>query len=1229
MITGSRFFLPGLVSSLLLLLISNGVAAGLPMDDSLPLRMPVVGDHQLRVLSSNLLELTLITIKAPDPAAVTQWNFVDTNANLTLPATSDFVVTANGQTNPVQTVGFKRRPLYAPLKQRDLRIVNQLYLQLANPITNGASVQVLNPSGRLWATNTIFTVTADPLRYSPILHVNQLGYMSAMPKKAMVGFYLGSLGEMSLSNYPNFQLVDARSGAVVLSRALTPRRDVGYTYTPTPYQAVLEADFSSFTTPGEYKLAVPGLGASLPFFIDAAVAAGFARTYELGIYHQRCGTNNSLPYTRFVHGDCHTNLVEIPTMSSPEAGFVNYVLNSESMGAINNPLHTAPRMTNIDASLYPFVNQGFINTSGGHHDAGDYSKYTINVAALVHMLVFAVDAFPGVKDLDNLGIPESGDGISDLLQEAKWEADFLARLQDADGGFYFIVYPRTRPYEENVLPDHGDLQLVLPKNTSGTAAAVGALAEIASSPAFKAAYPAAASNYLARALSGWTFLQNAIAAHGRNGAYQMITQYGDEFMHNDELAWAAAALYAATGDPTYDLDLRTNTPNPNDPDLRRWGWWSMYQGYGCAYRTYAFAARTGRLQPSQLNSNYLAQCQAEIQFAASNAVLYSQHMAYGSSFSDENKPPRTAGWYFSGEQGFDIAVAYQLTPQPAYLDVILKNFNYEMGCNPVNISFLTGTGFKRQREIVHQYAQNDRRTLPPSGIPLGNIQEGSYYTGTYTTELGTLTFPPDSAATAPFPMYDRWTDAYNVMTEFVSRQSGKMLATAAWLMAMTSYKTQAWNSAVGKITGLPAQAIENQPLTANVSVTNFPLAQARIVWEGLFQEPYLGSQFNFTPGNIGTNWVEVEVQLPDGRRVVAATNFLALPPASLPPVFPSSDMVALYRLAGGFTDALQKQTNLLAQGNAALDPIGLHVGGLGDFATVIINNAALFNPTNTLAISVEAKMYLNNFNPVGVGLGHFLSLTHSGNSQLDLAQDQWKPQPDFWGGENLIFDGALLTNSLTLRQWHSVNLMLDKTGYSLAVDGIRVFQNSSPDLANWGGTGFDTLNVGDFDGWIRDVIVRNIHATNPAHVPVLTPFGFASDGYYHVRIDNGTNGPFVLEASTNLVNWVRLYTNNVVGLFDYTDLLSPTLAKRFYRARNFSLTNPGPVPLLTPLGFASDGYYHMRIDNGFNGPFVLEASTNLVNWLPLYTNTAGGLFNYTDLSSPAFKRRFYRARNGH
>src|SRR5207249_8387827 len=135
---------------------------------------------------------------------------------------------------------------------------------------------------------------------------------------------------------------------------------------------------------------------------------------------------------------CHTAPAAVPTPPSAFPFTWNTISNYARNTNSGNPSQTAPLLTNESAQLYPFVNKGAIDVSGGHHDAGDYSKYTINSAALVHYLVFAADAFPGVGGLDNLGIPESGDGKSDLLQEAKWEADFLAKMEDSDGGCYFL-----------------------------------------------------------------------------------------------------------------------------------------------------------------------------------------------------------------------------------------------------------------------------------------------------------------------------------------------------------------------------------------------------------------------------------------------------------------------------------------------------------------------------------------------------------------------------------------------------------------------------------------------------------------------------------------------------------------------------------------------------------------------------------------------------------------------
>ncbi len=845
--------------------------------DNSALALPKSGDHSLRILSPTLLEVRRINSKPADPARVDAWDFINASGVLQPLPVTQFAVTANGQPVAVQSVGFKRRPLYAPLVPRDLRIENCLYLQLAAPIADNQSVEVKNPGGALWLATMAFVAAADPLRNSPVIHVNEEGYVPSFPKKAMVGYYSGDLGEMTIPASLGFKLVDAQTGAQVYQGPLTLRPDFGYVYSPAPYQKVLEADFSNFTAPGQYRLVVPGFGASFAFAIDDGVAMSFTRAYELGLYHQRCGTSNSLPFTRFTHDACHTTAASVP-MPQASFGFTwSTIAGYAVLTNPDNPVQTAPMLTSPAAQLFPFVRQGTVDVSGGHHDAGDYSKYTINSATLAHSLMFSADSLAGVSALDNLGIPESGDGISDVLQEAKWEADYLAKLQDTDGGFYFLVYPKNREYESGTQPDHGDAQVVWPKNTSATAAAVAALAQCGSSPLMKQHYPQAAASYLAKATLGWQFLTNAVARYGKNGAYQKITHYGDDYADQDELAWAACEMYVATGNPAYQQTLFQWFPDPTATSTFRWSWWRMSEGWGNAVRSYAFAARSGRLAANQLDANYLAKCITTITNAGNDALLWSQQSAYGSSFPMETKRVRSAGWYFSLAQAFDIVVAQQLAARPDYVDALVRNVNYEGGCNPVNAAYVTGLGWKRQREIVDQYSQSDRRVMPKTGIPLGNIQNGFVWVNTYGTELAALCYPSDAAVTAPVPFYDRWGDAFNTTTEFVVLDQARGLGVVAYLAALTSLKTQSWTSATSQISAPTAVVPVGQPVTITLQ-SGLNLNGARIVWEGRDQEPVFGSTFTFTPQNNGTQWVEAEAQWPDGRRIFATANFTANSP---------------------------------------------------------------------------------------------------------------------------------------------------------------------------------------------------------------------------------------------------------------------------------------------------------------------------------------------------------------
>jgi len=830
--------------------------------DTQSLSLPALGDCTLRILSPSVLELTLISATAKGP-----------------PHAPSFRVTVAGRPVAVAAVGAKRRVIYAPLARRDLRIATEFYIRVAGAIDLQGAVQVVEvsfPAGEGGGPPIVATAACDPQRYSPAIHVNQEGYAPSLPKKAMIGYYLGDMGEMDVSQSSGFALIDARSGKSVYTGSLTPRPDIGYRTIPAPYQKVLVADFSDFTIPGEYRLLVPGLGTSLPFLIDDGIAMAFARTYALGLYGQRCGSGNDEPFTRFVHGACHIAPAQVPVQSDGQFAFTwAKIASYGGVANADNPPQAAPALTSEASQLYPFVRRGAVDVSGGHHDAGDYSRYTINSAELVHYLIFSVDSIPGVAKLDNLGIPESGDGISDVLQEAKWEADYIAKLQDTDGGFYFLVYPRDREYESNVPPDHGDPQVVWPKNTAVTAAAVAALAQCASSPEFRRHYPDSAAKYLAQARLGWQFLMKAIARYGKAGAYQKITFYGDRYTHDDELAWAACELYLATGDAQFRQRLFEWFPNPANPATFRWGWWHMSECWGNAMRSYAFAARSGRLPASALDARYLGLCESQILAAGDDALSWSRKNAYATPFPLATKAVNGAGWYFSLDQASDMAVAYAIDPKPAYIDAMVGAMNYEAGCNPVNVTYLTGLGTRRQREIVDQFAQNSRRVLPPSGIPIGNIQAAFQVMATYGRQLREATYPDDNAAKGPYPFYDRWSDAYNVTTEFITVNQARSLMVAALLAARSPASGRKWTFARAVIAAPKATAQLHAPVTLHVEVPGESLSLARIVWEARDQEPAFGPTYTLSPKNSGPQWVEAEIEWPDGRRAFASSSFAA------------------------------------------------------------------------------------------------------------------------------------------------------------------------------------------------------------------------------------------------------------------------------------------------------------------------------------------------------------------
>jgi len=144
------------------------------------------------------------------------------------------------QCNPV---GFKRRPLYGAAGDVGFAMPITFHLQLSNHISDGQSVRVVN-DGRFWPTNMrFFRRDGSASQYSR--DSREPGRLPAdFSQEANRGLLRGHMGELPISTN-KFLLVDAQSGATVYQGTLTLRNDVGYTYAPTPYQSVYQADFAA------------------------------------------------------------------------------------------------------------------------------------------------------------------------------------------------------------------------------------------------------------------------------------------------------------------------------------------------------------------------------------------------------------------------------------------------------------------------------------------------------------------------------------------------------------------------------------------------------------------------------------------------------------------------------------------------------------------------------------------------------------------------------------------------------------------------------------------------------------------------------------------------------------------------------------------------------------------------------------------------------------------------
>jgi hypothetical protein len=161
-------------------------------------------------------------------------------------------------------------------------------------------------------------------------------------------------------------------------------------------------------------------------------------------------------------------------------------------------------------------------------------------------------------------------------------------------------------------------------------------------------------------------------------------------------------------------------------------------------------------------------------------------------------------------------------------------------------------------------------------------------------------------------------------------------------------------------------------------------------------------------------------------------------------------------------------------------------------------------------------------------------------------------------------------------------------------------------------------------GW-QSAYSPEIAYTVPSANATLTS-GASTAGGFNFSVGGTTGLPYVILASTNLVSWVALATNNAPFIF--TDTVSSQYSQRFYKAVLESLYVPqvyGTPPaaaVLSATVYSSTGF-RFNLSGTPGSPYVVESSTDLINWAPVMTNNAP--FSFVDPGASQFSHRFYKA----
>lgn len=484
------------------------------------------------------------------------------------------------------------------------------------------------------------------------ININQIGYE---PDAAKIAVFRGD------AVIDEFDVVDEAGNVVYTGKIEGPIRN----YLAFEYNWY--GDFSEITEPGTYKIVAEEFGDSYTFEIGEGIYKKPFEDIVRLFYMQRCGCELPADLAGdFAHAVCH----------------------------------------NTPARIYG--TNDFLEVSGGWHDAGDYGRYIDPAAKTVADLLMAYNANPAVFG-DDCGIPESSNGIPDILDEVRYEIEWMLKMQDPkSGGVYHKVTCANFP--GNVMPEEETEELILSPISKTATFSFAATCGMAYRY-YKDIDAEFAQTCLDAALKAYEFGLNTDILSFRNPEDILTGEYGDG-VFADEHFWASCELLSITGDKeTYQPQIEKRMKP------------SIYGGLGWAdvgaYGIYTYLTMDEAYSDSEIRAAMLNVYTSK----ADNYVKASEEYGYNISLSGD-------GYVWGSNMtvannAMMLILANEFAPNEDYIHYAKEHMNYLFGTNPVSYCFVTGHGTISPNGTHHRPSIALGKTLPGMlvGGPNSNLED--------------------------------------------------------------------------------------------------------------------------------------------------------------------------------------------------------------------------------------------------------------------------------------------------------------------------------------------------------------------------------------------------------------------------------------------------------------------------------------------------------------------------